>query len=128
MESALAKKKKRKDFEIQFYEAIVKEKPRFAQVLSCLGDAYTKKGFYHEGLEVDRRLVALKPEDPIVRYNFACSLSLVGAVEDALKELKKAVLLGYDDISYIMKDPDLDNVRAHHPFKEFYTKAKKINI
>jgi tetratricopeptide (TPR) repeat protein len=119
-------KRKKKDFEIKFYEGLVKERPNFFEALSLLGDAYTRKGFYKEGLEVDKRLVELKPEDPIVHYNLACSLSLVKDVEGAFKELKKAVLLGYDDFSYILKDPDLENVRKHPQFEEFFSKLKKL--
>lgn len=119
--------KKRKNFEITFYERLIKENPNFIQALSCLGDAYTDKGFYEEGLEIDKRLVKLKPEDPYVHYNFACSLSLTGDVANALKELKKAVLLGYKDFSYIVEDPDLESVRKHPLFKDFFNKLKRIN-
>jgi Flp pilus assembly protein TadD len=119
-------KRKKKDFEIKFFEGLVKKQPNFFEALSLLGDAYTRKGFYKEGLEVDKRLVKLKPEDPIVHYNLACSLSLIGDIEGAFKELKKAVLLGYDDFSYILEDPDLENVRKHPQFKEFVSKLKRI--
>jgi tetratricopeptide (TPR) repeat protein len=122
----MKKKIKKKDFEIIFYENLLKNRPNFIQALVSLGDAYTRKGFYNEGLEVDRKLVQLKPEDPVVHYNLACSLSLVGEVEQAFAELKKAVLLGYDDFSYILEDPDLENLRKHLQFKEFFAKIKRI--
>ncbi|MDD5194309.1 MAG: hypothetical protein PHQ96_01375 [Candidatus Omnitrophica bacterium] len=117
---------KRKDLEIRFYENLIKERPNFIQALVSLGNAYTSKGFYREGLEVDKKLAKLKPEDPIIHYNLACSLSLLEEVEEAYKELKKAVLLGYDEFSYILEDPDLENVRQHPHFKEFFTKIKNI--
>ncbi len=118
---------RRKDFEIIFYEKLVEKRPNFFQALSCLGEAYTRKGFYKEGLKVDQRLVKLKPEDPIVHYNLACSLSLVGKVDEAMKELKKAVLLGYDDFSYILEDPDLENVRNSSTFEEFFRKLQRLD-
>lgn len=117
---------KRKDLEIRFYESLTKERPNFIQALISLGNAYTSKGFYKEGLAVDRRLVQLKPEDPIIHYNLACSLSLLGEVEEAYTQLKKAVLLGYDEFSYILQDPDLENVRQHESFKIFFAKIKNI--
>lgn len=119
-------KQKRKDFEIKFYEGLLSKSPNFFHALVTLGDAYTRKGFYEEGLEVDRKLVNLRPDDPIARYNFACSLSLMGEVEEAFKELKKAILLGYDDFSYVLKDPDLENLRKHPNFSNFLSKLKKI--
>ncbi len=119
-------KRRKKDFEIKFYERLLSKNPNFFHALATLGDAYTRKGFYQEGLEVDRKLVSLKPEDPIVHYNFACSLSLLGEIEEAFKELKKAVLLGYDDFSYIVKDPDLENSRKHARFNDFFDKLKSL--
>lgn len=119
-------KSKKKDFEIKFYEGLLEKKPNFVEALISLGDAYTRKGFYQEGLEVDRKLAKLKPEDPIVHYNFSCSLSLVEEVEQAFKELKKAVLLGYDDFDYILQDPDLENLRKYPQFKDFFEKIKRI--
>jgi len=120
------KKRKRKDLEIRFYENIVKERPNFVNVLISLGDIYTRKGFYEEGLAVDKRLAKLLPDDPIINYNLACSFSLVGNLDDALVQLKKAVLLGYDDFNFINEDSDLTSLRKTHKFKLFYSKLKKL--
>ncbi len=116
---------RRKDFEIFFYENILKERPEFVNALISLGDAYTRRGLYQEGLAVDRKLASLRPDDPIVHYNLACSLSLVGNPEESLKELKKAILLGYDDFSYILEDVDLKNVRELAEFQIFFRKLTK---
>ena len=118
-------KQKRKDFEIKFYEELIQERPDFTQVLASLGDAYTRKGFYAEGLAVDRKLVRLKPDDPLVRYNLACSLSLTGALEAALDELKRAVLLGYEELDYILRDPDLASLRKTSGFVLFWRKISR---
>ena len=126
--SKQSKKKyqKRKGFEIKFYENILKERPDCVNVLIPLGDAYTRKGFYQEGLAVDKRLVELKPDDPTVHYNFACSLSLCDRGKAALEVLKKAVLFGYDDFAYMKKDTDLENVRKLPTFGTFFAKLKKL--
>lgn len=119
-------RKKKKDFEIKFYEGLLEKKPNFVEALITLGDAYTRKGFYKEGLEVDRKLAQLKPDDPVIHYNLSCSLSLVGESDQALKELKRAVLLGYEDFNYILEDSDLENLRKHPQFKDFFDKIKKV--
>ena|SRR3989338_11653996 len=116
---------KKKDFEIFFYENILKERPEFVNALISLGDAYTRRGFYQEGLAVDQKLADLRPDDPVIHYNLACSLSLVGNSKEALKELKKAILLGYDDFSYILEDADLKNVRELAEFEIFFHKLTK---
>lgn len=119
-------KRKRKTFEIKFYERLLTRRPNFKEVLSCLGGVYTRKGFYSEGLDMDRRLVKLMPQDPVVRYNLACSLSLVDDIDAAFRELKKAVLLGYDDFFYILKDPDLVNLREDKRFRDFFCRMRKV--
>ena len=103
---SLRKRKPKRTFEIRFYEQLVSKEPNFIEALSCLGDAYTKGGLFREGLEVDLRLTKLKPNDPIIYYNLACSYSLLGEVDGAFESLKKAILLGYDDFSYLFKDRD----------------------
>ncbi len=122
------KKRKRKNFDIKFYEKLLEKKPNFVNVLISLGDEYTSRGFYEKGLAIDRKLAQLCPFDEVVRYNLACSLSLLGEVEESLKQFKKAVLLGYSEFAYILEDSDLINLRASEGFKNFYHKIIKTNF
>lgn len=115
---------KNKDLEIKFYEQIISQRPNFVEVLISLGDAYTKKGFYEQGLEIDKRLSLLRPTDPTIHYNLACSLSLVGEPEQALRVLKKAVSFGYNEFSYILEDPDLENLRKLPGFNDSFEKLR----
>ncbi len=118
--------KKKKDFEINFYEKLIKHNPNFVQALLCLGEIYTKRGFYKEGLKIDKRLVSLRPDDPVVHYNLACSFSLVGDIDAAFRHLRYAVLLGYDDLDYILKDHDLENLCRDARFNDFFNKLKRL--
>ena len=45
------------NFEISFYERLIKEKSDYVEALIVLGDAYTKNGRYKDGLKVDQKLV-----------------------------------------------------------------------
>ncbi|HEC70122.1 MAG TPA: tetratricopeptide repeat protein [Candidatus Omnitrophica bacterium] len=119
------KTKRNKDFEIKFYEELIRENPNFIQAWMCLGSAYTKKGFYGEGLRVDLHLSKVRPKDPIVHYNLACSYSLLGDTTKALEALKKAIVLGYDDFSYLKKDKDLENLRKDKRFWELMDKVTR---
>lgn len=117
------------NFEIKFYEGILKEQPDFIEALMALGDLYTKKGMIKEGLEIDLRLLSLKPNDPIVLYNLACSYSLGGNIEEALKTIQAAIDNGYDDLEYLLGDEDLENLRSDPRFKEYIevlNKKKKM--
>jgi tetratricopeptide (TPR) repeat protein len=95
------------DFEIDFYKAIIEKSPDYVEALSVLGDAYTRKGLYRQGLEIDRRLTTLRPKDPVAHYNLACSYSLNHRKKEALASLRKSIKLGYNDIVHIATDCDL---------------------
>lgn len=99
------------DFEIGLYESILRRSPDFIDVLRCLGELLAKNGYYIRGLEVDQRIVDLLPEDPTARYNLACCLSLAHRLEDAVRELGRAMELGFDDEEFLELDRDLDNIR-----------------
>ena len=69
-----------------------------------------------EGLAVDRRLAQIRPDDPVVFYNLACSYSLVGWIPSALRALERALALGYRDFKHIMHDRDLEALRSDRRF------------
>jgi len=113
------------DFEIRFYEGILNRKSDFVQVLVALGDLYTKKGWVDKGLKVDLQLSELRPEDPIIHYNLACSYSLINQIDKAYRSMKEAIRQGYDDFPYLEKDTDLENLRKDSRFKGYYSRLKK---
>jgi tetratricopeptide (TPR) repeat protein len=106
------------DFEVGIYENVIAREPENIEALFALGNAYTKRGRYEDGLAIDMKLVRLMPEDGTVRYNLACSYSLLGDAERALEELGNAIELGYDDMDLLRTDPDLENARRHPRFTE----------
>ena len=107
------------DFEIKFYEGILKKKPDFIEALVALAELYTQKGLYQEGLDLDQRLVALRPEDPIILYNLACSYSLLNDIDASFEAIRKAISLGYDNVEYLKKDDDLKNLRDDKRFQKY---------
>ena len=112
------------DFEIRFYERLLADCPDFIDALIPLGDAYTKRGRHERGLAIDQRLTQLRPDDPVIGYNFACSLSLLKRVPEAVKNLARAIALGYDEFDWILRDPDLANVRRAPEFQAFLAKVR----
>jgi tetratricopeptide (TPR) repeat protein len=113
------------DFEIQFYEKTLKESPDFIEAMMALADLYTKKGLFREGLQIDERLARLRPEDPMVHYNLACSYSLLNDQAAALAALKNAIELGYDDFEYLYNDADLANLLKDKDFQQYLKDAQK---
>ncbi len=113
------------DFQMSFYEGIVKDNPDFAEALIALGEIYTKKGLYEKGLKMDKRLIKLRPDSSIAHYNLACSLSLVSDLTSSFRALKRAIELGYDDLIFMNGDPDLSNLRGDTRFKELVKMIRK---
>jgi len=88
------------DIEIQFLEGVVRRDRQYVEALQLLGDDYTRRGRFEDGLQVDRRLARLCPEDPLVHYNLACSFSLT-------EEFRS----GYRDFEHLRRDSDLEPLR-----------------
>ena len=112
------------NFEIQFYENILKRKPDFIQALMVLGDLYTKKGLHKNGLAVDEKLAKLRPYNPLVLYNLACSYSLLNEIPRAFETIQKAIECGYHDFGYLEQDPDLENLRADGRARQYLSDVK----
>ena len=106
------------DFELDFFGGVLERAPDYVDVLRVMGHLLTLKGRYTEGLQVDRRLVALRPTDPLAHYNLACSYALLKRNELALKTLRRAIELGYRDFRYMREDRDLESIRHDPRFRQ----------
>ena len=117
-------KQEAKDFEISFFERLVKDNPNYVDALIPLAEAYTKAGLYERGLQIDKRLAKLRKKDPIVHYNLACSLALVGKKDEAFQALEKAIEHGYSDFEHLKRDSDLKTLRDDPRFKTLIESGK----
>jgi tetratricopeptide (TPR) repeat protein len=105
------------DFELDFYNGILTRCPDYIDVLRVMGHLLTLKGRYVDGMQIDTRLVQLRPNDALAHYNLACSYALLSRPELCLKLLRRAVELGYRDFRYMREDHDLDSVRQDPRFR-----------
>lgn len=129
--SKLTRKQQRDlDIEIGFLEGVVHRDPKYVEALQVLGDNYTKRGKFTEGMEIDEKLSSLMPNDPTVLYNLACSYALTKRLEQAATVLLRALDQGYQDVKWLLKDPDLENLRAHPLFKGIQARirSRKVRI
>jgi tetratricopeptide (TPR) repeat protein len=99
------------DFEINFFEAILADSPEFLDALIPLAEAYTQRGLFEKGLATDLKIAQLRPNDPIVYYNLACSYALLDKGKEAFECLERALTLGFRDWKLIKRDRDLKNLR-----------------
>jgi tetratricopeptide (TPR) repeat protein len=114
------------DTKIEFMAGLVRRDPNYVDALQLLGDHYTQRGLFDEGLKVDERLARLEPENPLVFYNLACSYSLTEQYERGLLALEKALQLGYRDFNWLTKDPDLKKLRSQPAYAELRDKIKEL--
>jgi tetratricopeptide (TPR) repeat protein len=116
------------DTRIEFMEGLVRRDPDYADALQLLGDHYTQRGRYAEGLKVDERLSRLEPHDPLVFYNLACSYSLTEQFDRAVFALQKALQLGYRDFNWLARDPDLRELRRQPIYRDIQDKIRRMKI
>ena len=114
------------DFEIDFFGGILERCPDYVDVLRVQGNNLTLKGRYAEGLQIDRRLVQLRPADALAHYNLACSYALLKKVDAALQALRMAIELGYRDFRYMRQDRDLDALRHDPRFRQLLRECEKL--
>jgi tetratricopeptide (TPR) repeat protein len=114
------------DVKIGFMEGVVKRDPKYVEALQILGDDYTQRGKFDAGLKVDEQLSQLRPDDPVVQYNLACSYSLTGNFNQAAAALERAIDTGYRDFKWLGQDPDLADLREHAIYKIIRAKIRKI--
>ena len=112
------------EFEIAFYNGLIAKNPNFVEALVALAELYTVSGMIDHGLTIDERLAQLKPDDPVILYNLACSYSLTNQIDKAYRSMKKAIHCGYADFRHLDRDRDLDNLRQDRRFQKFISKFR----
>lgn len=116
------------DVKIEFIEGLVRREPDYVDALQLLGDHYTQRGRYAEGLKVDEHLARLRPDDELVFYNLACSYSLTEQYDRAALALEKALSLGYRDFDWLAKDPDLHKLRQQPVYHGIQDKIRRMKV
>jgi tetratricopeptide (TPR) repeat protein len=106
------------DFELEFFGGILERRPDYVDILRVMGNNLTLKGRYAQGLQIDKRLIQLRPNDPLAHYNLACSYALLKRPDQAIKTLRRAVELGYRDFRYMREDRDLESIRHDPRFRQ----------
>ncbi len=106
------------------YTKAIELDPKFAQ-------AYLNRGVAKARLKDDTgaiadytRAIALNPNYANAYYNLCCTYSLKGETAEAIKHLRRALELGYDDFNHIANDTDLDNLRKLNAFQDLIREFK----
>jgi hypothetical protein len=105
-------------FCLEFCSEILLKRPEQIEALEMAANHFTALGYYTDGLLLDQRLAMLRPRDPGVLYNLACSFALIGRADDAILTLSRAVQHGYADHKHMADDRDLSSLRGDARFGE----------
>ena len=114
------------DVQIGFFEGLAKRDPNWVDLLEVLADAYTDRGRVSDCVKIDERLQELCPQDAEVRINLAISLTSAGQLDRALAELEHALDLGYRDVQWLSRNPDLAELRKHPGYKRLRVKMRSL--
>ncbi len=114
------------DFEMEFFGDILQRHPDYVDALRVMGTLLTMKGRHRDGLEIDRRLVRLRPKDALAHYNLACSYALLKRADPALQALRKALEMGYRDFRYMRQDRDLEYIRSDPRYKQLLREFEAV--
>lgn len=76
-------------------------------------------------LEHCTKAVELLPDDPIWRYNLACSLAVAGRRDEAFDTLEQAIDLGLRDVAMIRGDEDFKRISGDARFAELLEYAEE---
>lgn len=118
-------KKEGEDFTIWFFEGILEKNPNYTDCLMYLGNAYTTQGMYEKGLLIDQKLSRLRPTDPLVHYNLACSYALLKNIDAAFEALEMAITVGYKDMYHLERDKDLVSLKEDDRYQKLIEKMKE---
>jgi tetratricopeptide (TPR) repeat protein len=115
------------EFEIEFYERVLARNPDYVNVLRALGELLARKGMWSRSLEVEQRLIQLRPRDGIAHYNLACSLAMQGEIKGAMSALEQAIDFGYRDFGHLEVDPDLESLRHLPAYRALIKRHRSKN-
>ncbi|MFO7898503.1 MAG: tetratricopeptide repeat protein [Planctomycetota bacterium] len=90
-----------------------------------IGNGFLEEGKHRRALAEYRKALELDPKNDVAWYNIACAYSLMERIDQAVTALEKSVELGYDDVDWMQKDTDLDNIRNDPRYKGLVERLRR---
>jgi hypothetical protein len=85
---------------------------RFYKAINNYFDVLYREGAYHEILGVYAKFHKTAWVNPYLFHRTACCYAVLGKTQEAISEVHKAVVYGYEHLDAIWKDPDLATIQA----------------
>jgi non-specific serine/threonine protein kinase len=105
---------------IQALEAHLGEVPEDARARILLSNGYAQDGRVEEAVREVNLAMVLRPDDAKMHYNAACTFCAMERKRDALDALQKAWRIGFRDLLWARRDPDLAVLRGDPEFEQLF--------
>jgi tetratricopeptide (TPR) repeat protein len=90
-----------------------------------IGNGFLEEGKYERAVAEYKRAIAVDPKHDVAWYNLACAYARLKKTDEAVDALKKAFEVGYDDVGWMKKDPDLENLREAPAYRELLERLER---
>ena len=94
--------------------------PEDARARSLLAAYYAEIPRAEDAKREMQFAVTLRPNDPTLHYNCACTYAKLSLHSDAIDSLRRAWEAGYRDTDWVRRDPDLDPLHGNPEFERLY--------
>jgi non-specific serine/threonine protein kinase len=108
----------------QFFRALQRQVelvPEDARARVLLSAFYAQHGKVENAIWELEKAIEIRPRDPNLLYNAACSYGVMNMKVMALKMLKRAVELGFANRDWLQRDPDLNCLHGDPEFEKLVT-------
>ena len=125
--AALAKKELRNNLMIralQAFEDHLRDVPEDARARGLVANYYAEMGRVEEARREVQMATTLRPNEPLILYNAACTYCAMKQKGDALETLGKAWRAGYRDSEWAWRDPDLAILHEEPEFARLFPRKE----
>jgi adenylate cyclase len=102
---------------VQSIEKHLELNPDEARAYSLGASVLIRLGETERSKEWTQQAMTLAPNDPLILYNAACNLAMLGESDRALDGLERALEAGVSVGDWIQHDPDFESLRSHRRFQ-----------
>ena len=99
--------------------------PEDTRALTLGAGCLARLGEGEKAVEWIHRADSIDPDDAVILYAIACVYGVLGASENAISYLQRAVQAGFGNFGWIENDPDLDSIRADERYRSIISELRE---
>ena len=110
--------------QIEVFEKHLEKVPEDVRARMLLAHGYAAVERIDDAIREANLSIALRPGDPFVLYNVACTFGLMNRKEEAMDALRKSWEAGLRDTNWTRRDPDLDLLHGDPEFERLFPEGE----